>query len=168
MAVRRILQLGDPALRAVSTPVTDWAAAAAVLDDLSDTLAAFRREHGFGRGISAIQIGAPLRIIFLRVEGIVYELVNPGYTWQSEETFELWDDCFSFPNLMVRLRRHKAVNVRHQDRAGAWHEFRAEGDLSELIQHEMDHLDGILAVDRAGSPRDFATREEWLRQRAAG
>lgn len=167
MAARRILQLGDPLLREVSAPVTNWRAAAEVLRDLDDTLAEFRRTHGFGRGISAIQIGIPLRVIFLRVEGIVYELVNPTYTWQSEETFELWDDCFSFPELMVRLRRHRAVGLRHQDGAGAWHEITADGDLSELIQHEMDHLDGILAVDRAASTRDLATREEYLRQRQA-
>ena len=166
MASRRILQLGDPILREISAPVENWREAEGVLQDLSDTLAEFRRTHGFGRSISAIQIGVPLRMIFLRVEGIVYELVNPIFTWQSEETFELWDDCFSFPALMVRLRRHRAVGLRHQDGAGAWHEFTAEGDLAELIQHEMDHLDGILAVDRAASARDFATREEWLRQRA--
>jgi peptide deformylase len=167
MAARRILQLGDPVLRAISTPVTDFRMAAGVLRDLDDTLAEFRRTHGFGRGISAIQIGLPLRIIFLRVDGIVYELVNPAYTWQSEETFELWDDCFSFPHLMVRLRRRRAIGLRHQDGKGEWREFTAEGGLAELIQHEMDHLDGILAVDRAPSTRDFSTREEYLRQRAA-
>lgn len=168
MAARRILQLGDPVLREISAPVADWRAAAETLRDLDDTLAEFRSTHGFGRGISAIQIGVPLRIIFLRVEETVYELVNPAHTWQSEETFELWDDCFSFPELMVRLRRHRAVRLRHQDGAGEWREFTAEGSLSELIQHEMDHLDGILAVDRAESPRDFATRAEYLRQRVSG
>lgn len=167
MAARRILQLGDPVLRETSAPVTDFRKAAEVLRDLDDTLAEFRRTHGFGRGISAIQIGVPLRLIFLRAGGAVYELLNPACTWQSEETFELWDDCFSFPHLMVRLRRHRAIGLRHQDVNGEWHELTAEGDLSELIQHEMDHLDGILAVDRAQSARDFATREEWMRQRAA-
>ncbi len=164
MPVRRILQLGDPLLRVVSSPVFDQAKALQILEDLEETLAEFRRGHGFGRGISAIQIGESLRVIFLNVDGVRYELVNPEYLWKSAEKFELWDDCFSFPNLMVRLRRHRAVLLSHQDGAGERHELDAEGALSELIQHEMDHLDGILAVDHAESMRDLATREEWLRQ----
>ncbi len=164
MAIRRILQLGDPLLRTISAPVADFAAAPSVLSDLADTLGEFRRAHGFGRGISAIQIGAPVRIIYLRFEDTVYELINPVYTTQSAEMFELWDDCFSFPNLLVWLQRHRSVTLRYQDRHGRFHELSAEGSLAELVQHEMDHLDGILAVDRAPSSA-LATREEWLRQR---
>ncbi|MBI5086544.1 MAG: peptide deformylase [Acidobacteria bacterium] len=166
MAARRILQLGDPVLRMVSSPVSDPAAAAAILADLEDTLAEFRRTHGFGRGISAIQIGETCRVIFLEVDGTRYQLINPEFTWQSEERFDLWDDCFSFPNLMVRLSRHRAVRIRHQDLGGAWHEFEARDALSELVQHEMDHLDGILAVDHAAGKDALATREEYLRRLA--
>jgi len=164
MPVRRILQLGDPRLREVSAPVEDPASAGLVLRDLEETLAEFKRTHGFGRGISAIQIGESVRVIFLNVDGRRYELVNPEYLWMSEDKFELWDDCFSFPNLMVRLLRHCRLRLKHQDGQGVWHEIAAAGALSELIQHEMDHLDGVLAVDHAESTRDFATREEWLRQ----
>ncbi len=163
MPVRRILQLGDPHLRTISTPAEPFQAQE-VLRDLEDTLAEFRRTHGFGRGISAIQIGAAVRLIFLKVDGVRYELINPEYTWQSPEMFPLWDDCFSFPDLMVHLRRHQRVRIRYQDAAGSWAELAAEGALSELIQHEMDHLDGILAVDRAEGPNPLATREEWTRQ----
>ncbi|WP_321477475.1 peptide deformylase [uncultured Paludibaculum sp.] len=166
MPVRRILQLGDPLLRAVSSPV-DPSLAIAVLQDLDDTLVEFRRTHGFGRGISAIQIGAAVRVVFLRVDGIRYELINPEYTWRSPEMFELWDDCFSFPQLMVRLRRHQSVGIRYQSRDGVGHDLTAEGALSELLQHEIDHLDGVLAVDRAQGPNPLATREEWLRQHQA-
>lgn len=134
------------------------------MQDLEDTLAEFRRTHGFGRGISAIQIGEAVRLIFLKVDGVRYELINPEYTWQSAETFELWDDCFSFPDLMVHLRRHEKVRIRYQDSGASWTELEAEGALSELIQHEMDHLDGILAVDRAEGPHPLATRDEWARQ----
>lgn len=167
MAIRRILQMGDPELRRMSARVADPGDVTGLLGDLDDTLAKFRQVHGFGRGISAIQIGEAWRVIFLRVEGIRYELVNPEYVYQSEETFELWDDCFSFPHLMVQLRRHVAVRVRYQDRFGAWAELGARDGLSELIQHEMDHLEGILAVDRAETRLSLATREEFLRVRAA-
>ncbi|MBI5281506.1 MAG: peptide deformylase [Candidatus Solibacter usitatus] len=168
MAARRILQLGDPVLRMVSLPVGDPASAAAILGDLEETLAEFRRAHGFGRGISAIQIGEPYRIIYLKVDGTRFELINPEFTWRSEERFELWDDCFSFPDLMVRLSRHRAVRVRHQDLGGGWHELEAHDALSELVQHEMDHLDGILAVDHATGRDTLSTREEYLRRLAAG
>ena len=124
----------------------------------------FRARHGFGRGISAIQIGEPLRLIFLQLDGRRYELVNPVFVEMSEETFEMWDDCFSFPDLMVRLRRHVRVAVEHEDLEGVRRRIEAEGGLSELLQHEMDHLDGVLAVDHARSSRDLMTRREWLRQ----
>ena len=150
-------------LRQVSARVTAPGELAGLVADLSDTLAEFHRVNGFGRGISAIQIGDARRVIFLRVEGMPYELINPEYVEQSQETFELWDDCFSFPNLMVRLRRHQAVRVRYQDRFCAWTELCAQDGLSELIQHEIDHLDGILAVDRAENCLSLATREEYLR-----
>ncbi len=165
MAARRILQLGDPALRAVSSPV-EPATTGGVLRDLEDTLDHFRATHGFGRGISAIQIGEALRVIFLRVEGVRYELINPEYIERSLDKFELMDDCFSFPNLMVRLERHQRVGLQYQDQAGEWRELWAEGALAELIQHEMDHLDGILAVDHARSSLDLVTREEFLRQQS--
>jgi peptide deformylase len=163
MAVRRILQLGDPLLRSVSLPVVP-AEAGPALSDLEDTLAAFRQAHGFGRAISAIQIGLPQRIIFMQVDGVRYELINPEITWRSSELFELWDDCFSFPNLMVRLQRHRAVRLAHANRDGSTAQIEASGALAELIQHEMDHLDGVLAVDRALGRDGLCTREEWLRQ----
>lgn len=166
MGVRRILELGDETLRLGSAPVEDRDAARRIMRDLEDTLADFRFRHGFGRGISAIQIGEPLRLIFLEVDGCRYELVNPVYVDRSAETFELWDDCFSFPDLMVRLRRHVRVAIEYEDLEGRRQRLEAEWSLSELLQHEMDHLDGILAVDHARSGRDFMTRREWLRQRS--
>ena len=163
MAVRHVLQLGDPLLRAVSKPVPPEDAAA-TLQDLEETLAEFRRGHGFGRAISAIQIGQAVRVIFLQLGGLRYELINPEITWFGPDTFTLWDDCFSFPNLLVRLERRRALRLRYQTPSGAARELEAFGALSELIQHEMDHLDGVLAVDRALDRDSLCTREEWLRR----
>lgn len=164
MAARRILLLGDPLLRAVSTPVARPLDAAPVLQDLEDTLAAFRATHGFGRGISAIQIGVPHRVIFINIDGVRYQLINPEFTALSTDTFEMWDDCFSFPDLLVRVRRHHSVRIRYTDLSGEQNEIEASGGLSELLQHEMDHLDGILAVDRALDRDSLAVREEWIRR----
>jgi|GEM_PF-496882 len=166
MATHRILQLGDPVLRSVSQPVAGPAGAASVIRDLQDTLAEFRRAHGFGRGISAVQIGQAVRVIFCLVDGVRFELINPEWVWLSPEKFSLWDDCFSFPGLMVWLERSKHVRLRHQDLDGNWHELEASGAMAELLQHEMDHLDGILSVDHARTPYDFSTRAEWLRRNA--
>jgi peptide deformylase len=163
MAAHRILQLGDPVLREISKPVETPAAALTVLDDMRDTLHEFQRTHGFGRGISAIQIGVPSRVIYMEFEGVPYSLVNPEFEWLSDEKFCLWDDCFSFPDLLVWLERSLALRLRYTDEHGSAQTVQASGAMSELIQHEMDHLDGVLAVDRAIGPNGLATREQWRR-----
>jgi peptide deformylase len=164
MPARRILQLGDPLLRAVSTPASDPSAIQLVFRDLRDTLHEFRRTHGFGRGISAVQIGEPTRLIYIEIAGAVYCLVNPELESRSEQTFRLWDDCFSFPNLLVWLERAKSVVVRYRDEHGAPRKIEASDAFSELLQHELDHLDGILAVDRALDANSLCTREEYERR----
>src|ERR1035441_6713823 len=143
MPARRILQLGDPLLRAVSVPVATPQEAAAVFEDLRDTLAEFRRTHEFGRGISAVQIGEPKRLIYIELGGRAYRLRNPEFEFQSAEKFELWDDCFSFPDLLVRLERSVNVRLRFENEAGEVERLEAAGAFSELLQHEMDHLDGV-------------------------
>jgi peptide deformylase len=164
---RRILQLGDPVLWQKSSAVADVRSAELrdVVSDLSDTLAAFREATGYGRGIAAPQIGLLKRVIFIRMQpsGFCGPLINPEIAWSSETRMELWDDCFSFPDLMVRVSRARQVRVDYLDDRGSKQTLEAEGDLSELVQHEIDHLDGILAVQRAISPQAFATRAEWER-----
>jgi peptide deformylase len=164
MASRRILQLGDPLLRKVSAIVAHPAHAHRVWHDLRDTLHEFQRTHGFGRGISAVQIGVLERIIYMEFEGTQYCFINPEWEYMSQEKFALWDDCFSFPDLLVHLERSQAVRVRYCDEHGETRHIEASGAFSELIQHEMDHLEGILAVDRALPGNSLSTREEWLRR----
>jgi peptide deformylase len=160
MPARRIRQLGDPILRSISAP----ASSASVLPDLRDTLHEFQRTHGFGRGISAVQIGVAERIIYIEFEGRAYSLIDPEIRHLSPDRFTLWDDCFSFPDLLVRLERARSLRFRYTDAEGRQCELEAEGALSELIQHEMDHLDGILAIDRALDRESFCTRDEWRRR----
>ena len=165
MAAHRIRQLGDPVLREVSRPVETAEQARPVLGDLRDTLHDFQRTHGFGRGISAVQIGVTLRVIYMEVGDARYCLLNPEFEWMSAEKFRMWDDCFSFPHLCVWLERAVSVRLRYLDEDGVPRQLAASGALSELVQHEMDHLDGVLAVDRAIGRDGLATREEWLRQK---
>jgi peptide deformylase len=159
MPVREILLLGDPQLWHPSAPVVDVNSRETreVVADLAATLGDFQERNGYGRGIAAPQIGAQRRILFVEIgEGI--PLINPRVVRASREMMELWDDCFSFPGLMVRVRRHVEVDVSYTDERGDQHLIKARGDLSELLQHEIDHLDGILATDRAIDTRSLALR----------
>lgn len=168
MPAKRILELGDPLLREVSRPADHPDQTRLILRDLRATLAEFRRRHGFGRGISAVQIGEPVRVIYIEFEGAAYSLVNPEWEWLSEEKFRLWDDCFSFPDLLVYLERSRAVALRYHDPDGRLQRLEAAGALAELLQHEMDHLEGILAVDRALDRMSLATRREYERRYKQG
>lgn len=167
MAVREILQLGDPTLWQVAAPVADPSAPEVkhLVTDLGETLADFRDRHGFGRGIAAPQIGDLKRIIYIRMDSVAFDgpLINPEITRRSDNLITVWDNCFSFPDLMVRLSRAEQITVRYQSSDATYHELEATGNMSELLQHEIDHLDGILATDRALSSRDLMTRTEWLR-----
>src|SRR5216684_1502705 len=173
MAIRTILQLGDPGLREVAKKVGDPAAAEirALVEDLADTLAYWRKTTGYGRGIAAPQIRANLRVIFLKLPGEEpWPLVNPEITWRSEEKIVVWDACLSFLSIFMQVERNQEITVRYQDLRGAEREIRAteERNLSELLQHEIDHLDGILAVDRITDMKTMCTREEFeKRHRAA-
>ena len=165
MPARPILELGNPVLWQRSRPVDSPAAARGLIADLSDTLAGFRVSHGFGRGIAAPQIGVLERVIFIRIPGgFTGPLIDPAIDWSSTETIELWDDCFSLPGLMVRVARAARVRVSYADERGGARVVEADGALSELLQHEIDHLDGILAVERAISPQALCTRDEWQRR----
>lgn len=166
MAVRTVLQLGDPGLREVAKRVENPAApeVRALMEDLADTLAHWRKATGYGRGIAAPQLGVNLRVIFLRLPGEgPWPLVNPVITERSAEQIVVWDACLSFLSIFMQVERHQEITVRYQDLSGESHEIRAgeERNLSELLQHEIDHLDGILAIDRMTDMKTMCTREEF-------
>lgn len=163
MAVRRIRQLGDPILRVRCERVQDPRSPAArlVADDLRDTLRAAKRKYKMGRAMAAPQIGAPVRILLVETGKLRWAMVNPEITDVGPDDFTVWDDCFSFPNLLVRVTRAHRVRVSYQDLKGELRTVDLEGPMAELLQHEIDHLDGILAVDRASGVDAFAYRSEW-------
>jgi peptide deformylase len=158
---REILLLGDPRLYEVSQSVLrdELMAMKPVADDLRDTLYAFRRKYGVGRAIAAPQIGVPKRMIYMETGAIRTALINPRLTFPDGEKMALLDDCMSFPNLLVRVERYRRCRVDFMDLDGAPRSFEFEGDLSELIQHEYDHLDGVLATMRAVNERAFSIRQ---------
>ena len=184
--MREILQLGDPRLRERCERVENPAKpeTAKLIEDLRDTLAHWRKTTGYGRGIAAPQLGAMKRVIFLKLpfgqpkagaqgkpdwsethrefhEGAA--LINPEIVERSAEKFAVWDACLSFLCIFMQVERHRAITVRYQDAEGSWSELKAgvEGDLAELLQHEIDHLDGILCIDRVKDLRTICTKEEF-------
>lgn len=173
MPVRSVLQLGDPVLRRKCARVTDPAAGEIrdLIQDLADTLACWRAETGYGRGIAAPQIGVLQRAIFLKLPGAEpWPLVNPEIIRRSEDKIIVWDACLSFLSICMQVERHREITVRYQTLAGETVEVEAgeERNLSELLQHEIDHLDGILAIDRVTDVKTIVTREEFEKRFRAG
>jgi peptide deformylase len=166
MPIRPILQLGDPRLREKCVVVEDPTSPEIreLVCDLADTLAHWRSTTGYGRGIAAPQLGAPKRVIFLKLpEMEPWPLINPEIIDRSREKIIVWDACLSFLSIFMQVERHREVTVRYLNLQGETREFRAgdERNLSELLQHEIDHLDGILAIDRVADLKTICTREEF-------
>jgi peptide deformylase len=112
-----------------------------------------------------------VRVIFLRLPGEeAWPLVNPVIADRSKEKIVVWDACLSFLSIFMQVERHREIAVRYQGLSGAECEIHAgeERNLSELLQHEIDHLDGILAVDRITDIRTMCTREEFEKRYRAG
>lgn len=165
MTIHEIRLLGDPILRgrceAVSSPKTP--AARLIAHDLQETLQDLKSQTGTGRGLAAPQVGAPMRVVYLEFDEPCF-MFNPEIIDVGTEDFLLWDDCFSIPNLMVQVLRAHHIRVKYTDEQGNVQEIDAEGPLAELLQHEIDHLDGVLTVDRATGLDPFCLTSEWLKR----
>jgi peptide deformylase len=159
----KILLLGDPRLHDVSEPVKpdEILELIPVLQDLHDILFEYKARfahYGAFRGIAAPQIGVMKRLIYMNIDNKPTVFVNPELTNLSEEMFDVWDDCMCFPNLLVRLKRHKSCTINYVDLEFKPQTMQLEGSLSELLQHEFDHLDGILSTQRAIDNQSFRWR----------
>ncbi|TCL76356.1 peptide deformylase [Hydrogenispora ethanolica] len=157
MPAQEILLLGNPRLyeTAVAVVETELEALQTVVADLHDTLIAFREKYRVGRAIAAPQIGVKKRLIYMFIDTPTV-FINPVLEWKSPETMVLWDDCMSFPEILVKVERHRRIRLRYKDLDWQDRTMELEGDLAELLQHEYDHLDGILAVQRALDPYSIA------------
>jgi peptide deformylase len=155
-----LLLLGDPRLYQVCGPVLPdelplvkyWVA------DMHDVMQAIRERYDFGRAIAAPQLGIMKRIIYMNIDHPVV-FINPVLSGLSDEKFELWDDCMSFPNLLVKVMRHKQITIDYLDENWQPQQWHMEDALSELLQHEYDHLEGILCTMRAVDGKAFKWRK---------
>ncbi|HSB07568.1 MAG TPA: peptide deformylase [Thermodesulfobacteriota bacterium] len=161
MAVREILLLGNPSLYEICETVEkgELPTLNSTIQDLHDTLMHFRKQYGTGKAIAAPQIGVMKRLIYMKIkEPVVF--INPVLDQRSPEMMTVWDDCMCFPDLLVKVERHRTCRITYRDMEWKEHAMLLEGDLSELLQHECDHLDGILAVSRAIDRFSFAIKNQ--------
>lgn len=157
--LKDLVLLGDPRLYEVCEPIQKselpllptWVA------DLDNVMKEIRAKYNFGRAIAAPQLGIMKRLIYMNIDKPCI-FINPELTYLSEETFELWDDCMSFPNLLVKIKRHKTISIQFLDEHWQPQEWHLTDDLSELLQHEYDHLNGVLCTMRAIDDKSFKWR----------
>lgn len=160
MSVRPLVILPDPLLREASKPlerVDD--AVRALADDMLDTM-----YDAPGIGLAAIQIGEPLRMLALDVSGedeprTPHVFINPQITARSDETAVREEGCLSIPDYYADVERPAAVTVRYLDREGREQTMEADDLMARCLQHEIDHLDGILFIDHISRlKRDMVVR----------
>ena len=156
----KVLLLGDPRLHEQSREVTpeDLPYVKQVVQDLHDILFEFKAKYGAFRAIAAPQIGEMIRLIYMHIDQPVV-IINPTFTYLSDEQFEVWDDCMCFPNLLVKVKRHQRCVMEYLDENLEKKQMKIEDSLSELLQHEYDHLEGILATQRAINQQSFRWRK---------
>jgi peptide deformylase len=148
MPLRPIIKLPDPQLRLVSEPVeTIDAEVLALLDDMAATM-----YDAPGIGLAAIQVGEPRRLVVTDVsrdedkrEPLCF--INPQIVWTSEETAVYEEGCLSIPEIYEEVERPAQCRVAFLDRDGAPQELHCDGLLATCIQHEVDHLNGVLFID---------------------
>jgi peptide deformylase len=145
-ALAQIRQLGDPALRAVALPIERFDEA---LRDDAERMAAIMIDAR-GVGLAAPQVGSLGRLVVVRAgeDAPVVALCNPRIVWRSEEEESDFEGCLSIGEISVEVPRAVAVRVEAQDLDGRPFELAPEGFQARVIQHELDHLDGVLILDR--------------------
>jgi peptide deformylase len=172
VTVRELTTIGDPALRERARELTRKELGSRELQALIDDLIETKRA-AHGAGLAATQIGETLRIAVVEIEEgnprYPYKpsfpltvLVNPVLEPLDGETVQINEGCLSVPGLRGEVPRHTAVRARFLDREGAERELVVRGLTAGTFQHELDHLDGVLFVDRS-DPRTFATWEQFER-----
>lgn len=165
MAIRKIVLKSDPMIRKISRPVTKFDAhLGELLDDMAETMYA-----ADGIGLAAVQVAVLRRAVVIDMfdgNGII-ELINPEIVSSEGEQFDI-EGCLSIPGEYYETIRPAKVTVKAQDRYGEWKTYHCEGRKAVCFCHEIDHLDGIIFLDRLNPhPHSPEEQEEQLRARRA-
>jgi peptide deformylase len=163
MAIKDVLFIGNPKLRRKSEELRDFGEKLSpILTDLKDTLNNLQKTKKIGRALAAPQINHMKKVIYFNLLDKSFFMVNPNMIWKSEEKISIWDSCFCFDvAFFVQIDRHKSIKVRYRDENGNEIFKQFEDDMSELVQHEIDHLNGILATDYLKDNKKIVMRNEW-------
>lgn len=165
MAIREIVRLGHPTLRHTAAPVDPARLAdpelQTLIDDMIDTM-----HEADGVGLAAPQLGIELQLfVYLSFpagqDPVEKVLVNPALVPERGDLIEDWEGCLSIPDLRGLVPRHLAVRVHGLDRHGKTVDEKADGLEARILQHEFDHLNGIVFLDRMHNLRSLAFTEEW-------
>ena len=139
-------------MRQISSPIplsrvadADTQTLIAHMQSVLDGIKAISDENG--NALSAPQVGQPVRLILLRNDGEFYPMINPEFTPISEEKFEFEEECFSLYDKRAVVLRYRNIELRYVDRTGSEQSKVLKGEDAGLVQHEIDHLDGVLFVD---------------------
>ncbi len=173
MAVRKIIRMGHPTLRKVARPLTpdelSHPETTRLVQDMIDTL-----DDSGGIGLAAPQIDEPVRLAIIQIPGgpsrygdiesmPLTVFVNPHIQVVDPKARGYWEGCLSVPGLRGYVERPQFVRVTHQDLSGTTHVLELKGFLATVFQHEFDHLDGVLYVDRMNDPTKLVFEEEYVR-----
>lgn len=146
----------DSGLYRKAEPVTEFNEDITELVDVMKQL----MEASQGVGFAAPQLGISKRVVVYKIEGEEGILINPEITWRSEEKQEMKEGCLSFPGVWITLERHKEVKVTYFDLQGEKQELHAQGFHAQMVQHELEHLDGEVFIQHvSGIKRDIVKRK---------
>ncbi|MFQ5897038.1 MAG: peptide deformylase [Candidatus Methylomirabilia bacterium] len=172
MAILKVARLGHPVLRQVAAPVPPEEISSPEIQRLIDDMIETMREHN-GAGLAATQVHTPKQIAVIEVSGNprypnapeipLTVIINPVVTALTEEMEDDWEGCLSIPDMRGRVPRYTAVRLQASARTGEGLDLAAKDFLARVIQHETDHLNGIVYLDRM---REFSTLThlaEWNR-----
>ena len=165
MVIRRILTLDEPILHERAKKVTAFDGSLhRLLDDLLETM-----RDAPGIGLAANQVGVGLQVAVIEIDGVLTELINPQIVRRSGEDID-WEGCLSIPGYVAEVARSAKVTVKARDRHGK--EFRVKGEelLARALQHEIDHLNGVLYIDYLESLEELVRvrdADERVREEAA-
>jgi peptide deformylase len=176
MSVLPIVSIPDPGLRAKNHPVTRFdAELQQLIDDMIETL-----RHANGVGLAAPQIGRPLRLAVIEtlpdeddegneIEGTreLFVIANPEIFWKSNETSKGIEGCLSIPGYVGEVERADSIRIRGLDRYGRKLRLRVDDWTARIFQHEIDHLNGVLYIDKLTGPENIWTEEEFEKMREA-
>lgn len=164
-----VCHVGSPTIRALSKPIKSQTQASRICKILTEKLRELK-----GAGLAAPQIGLPYRVFVVevkktdlfpeRVETPLYTVINPTVEFLSEKEFYDFEGCFSVPGYVGHVPRFWSLKMKWTDQDGVEHDEVFEGYLARVIQHEFDHLNGLVYLDRMNDMKTFITREHYLQR----